>query len=184
MRDILQDLPEINLSNFNIDDVDRLNGWALDAYDEIVTLRRHRDELHLANDRYLVRAREAEAKLREIASCFDAADAEGLQERINEVQFCHVGSWSDLVIRRLLPAGELARGAASVPDDLSARVDRLTAALQSAAAQLHKVHSDAFRQGAMLGLRRENGDEFNCQELNNCELEAMRVDEVLKRVAE
>lgn len=81
--------------------------------DEIDLLRRHRDELHLANDRYLERARDAEAKIREIAACFDAADADGLQKKINEVEFCHVGSLSDIVIRRLLPAAGIARIASS-----------------------------------------------------------------------
>lgn len=49
--------------------------------------------------------------LEEIAGCFTAAETEGLIERINEREFYDDGSIFGLVVRRLLPAGEVAREA-------------------------------------------------------------------------
>lgn len=53
-------------------------------------------------------------------------------------------------------------------DAAEADLDSVREALLKAADQLHKVHSDAFRQAAGYGLVTADGRGFSCMEINRC----------------
>lgn len=66
------DCPELNLSNYDADDVAELNGWAVQADACIERLTRERNEFH-------TQAQHAQAEIREAHAAMDAAGFPRLQ---------------------------------------------------------------------------------------------------------
>lgn len=107
------------------------DGWApLHSPTAIAALSAERDALHvtlitqgheLKETRTTREAAEAEVKamgeaLSEVEGCFDAAFAEGLQERLNDEADRSLGTLYDLVTRRLLSAHDASRRARAVKE--------------------------------------------------------------------